>query len=52
MLSSNRILLAVLKGKGNEVRYREDPAGHDEANFQQTFPDGLITLLGGERLRQ
>jgi enterochelin esterase-like enzyme len=52
MLSSNRILFSVLKGKGNEVRYREDAMGHNQANFQQTFPDGVIMLLGGKTSRQ
>ena len=46
MLSGNRILTSVLKGKGNEVIYSEVVSGHNYANFQQSFPDGLIALLG------
>ncbi|MGO9933452.1 MAG: alpha/beta hydrolase [Steroidobacteraceae bacterium] len=46
MLSGNRILRSVLTGKGNEVTYSEVVSGHNYANFQQTFPDGLIALLG------
>jgi enterochelin esterase-like enzyme len=46
MVSSNRILHSVLLGKGNKVFYREDVVGHNYENFQQTFPEGLIGLLG------
>lgn len=46
MLSGNRILTSVLKGKGNEVIYSEVVSGHNYVNFQQSFPDGLIALLG------
>ena len=46
MLSGNRILRSVLMGKGNEVTYSEVVSGHNYANFQQSFPDGLIALLG------
>lgn len=48
MLSGNRILRSVLMGKGNEVRYSEVVSGHNYANFQQSFPDGLIALLGAK----
>jgi enterochelin esterase-like enzyme len=46
MLSGNRILSSVLKGKGNAVIYSEVVSGHNYATFQQSFPDGLIALLG------
>jgi enterochelin esterase family protein len=46
MLSANRIMHSVLLGKGNKVQYTEVANGHNYANFQQTLPDGLITLLG------
>jgi enterochelin esterase-like enzyme len=46
MLSGNRILRAVLTGKGNKVIYTEVVSGHNYMNFQSTFPDGLIALLG------
>lgn len=46
MLSGNRILHSVLTGKGNEVIYSEVVSGHNYANFQNTFPEGLIALLG------
>jgi enterochelin esterase-like enzyme len=46
VVSSNRILHSVLLGKGNKVFYREDVVGHNYENFQQTFPEGLIGLLG------
>jgi enterochelin esterase-like enzyme len=52
MLSGNRILRSVLTGKGNEVTYSEVVSGHNYANFQQTFPDGLIALLGDKTRRQ
>jgi enterochelin esterase-like enzyme len=50
MLSGNRILRSVLMGKGNAVTYSEVVSGHNYANFQQTFPDGLIVLLGRKAL--
>jgi enterochelin esterase-like enzyme len=52
MLSGNRILRAVLTGKGNTVTYSEVVSGHNYANFQQTFPDGLIALVGDKTLRK
>ena len=52
MLSGNRILRSVLMGKGNTVTYSEVVSGHNWANFQQTFPDGLIALLGDKTRRQ
>jgi enterochelin esterase-like enzyme len=52
MLSNNRLLRSVLVGKGNEVTYSEVVSGHNYANFQQSFPDGLIALLGDESRRQ
>jgi enterochelin esterase-like enzyme len=52
MVSANRILHSVLLGKGNKVFYREDIVGHNYENFQQTFPDGLITLLGNKTGRR
>jgi enterochelin esterase-like enzyme len=48
MLSGNRILRSVLVGKGNVVVYNEVVSGHNYANFQQSFPDGLIALLEGK----
>jgi enterochelin esterase-like enzyme len=52
MLSGNRILRSVLMGKGNEVVYSEVVSGHNYANFQQSFPDGLVALLGEKTRRQ
>lgn len=52
MLSGNRILPSVLMGESNEVTYREVVSGHNFANFQQSFPDGLIALLGDKTRRQ
>jgi enterochelin esterase-like enzyme len=52
MLSGNRILHSVLVGKGDEVVYSEVVSGHNYANFQQSFPDGLIALLGAKPRRQ
>jgi enterochelin esterase-like enzyme len=49
MLSGNRILTSVLKGKGNEVIYSEVVSGHNYVNFQQSFPEGLIALLGSRQ---
>jgi enterochelin esterase-like enzyme len=46
MLSGNRILRSVLLGKGNAVTYSEVVSGHNFTNFQETFPNGLIALLG------
>lgn len=46
MLSGNRILYSVLRGKGNDVIYSEVVSGHNYANFQSTFPEGLVELLG------
>jgi enterochelin esterase-like enzyme len=48
MLSNNRLLRSVLTGKGNEVTYGEVVSGHNYANFQQSYPDGLIALLGAK----
>jgi enterochelin esterase-like enzyme len=48
MLSGNRILHSVLTGNGNEVVYSEVVSGHNYANFQSTFPEGLIALLGSK----
>jgi len=52
MLSGNRILRSVLAGKGNQVVYSEVVSGHNYANFQQSFPDGLIALLGDKDHRR
>jgi enterochelin esterase-like enzyme len=46
MLSGNRILHSVLTGKKNEVIYSEVVSGHNYLNFQSTFPEGLVALLG------
>ena len=46
MLSSNRMLHSVLKGKGYQVSYSEFLGGHYYAYWQQTLPDGLIAVLG------
>jgi enterochelin esterase-like enzyme len=46
MLSNTRTLRSVLLGKGYELTYREITAGHSGANFQATFPGGMIALLG------
>ena len=51
-LSANRILHSVLMGKSNLVTYREDPAGHNQGNFQVTLPEGLIILLGVKTSRR
>jgi enterochelin esterase-like enzyme len=52
MLSGNRILRSVLMGKGNEVTYSEVVSGHNYANVQESFPDGLIALLGDKARRK
>ena len=49
MLSGNRILHSVLTGKGNAVIYTEIVSGHNYLNFQSTFPEGLIALLGSKQ---
>jgi enterochelin esterase-like enzyme len=46
MLSGNRILHSVLRGKKNEVIYSEVVSGHNYLNFQSTLPEGLVALLG------
>lgn len=51
MVSNNRLLRSVLMGKGNNVTYNEVVSGHNYANFQQTFPDGMIALLGDKDRR-
>ncbi len=48
MLSANRILHSVLKGKDYQVSYSEFPGGHYYAYWQQTLPDGLIAVLGNK----
>jgi enterochelin esterase family protein len=51
-LSNNRVLHSVLIGKGNEVSYKEVVSGHNYANFQQSYPEGVIALLGDKPRRQ
>jgi enterochelin esterase-like enzyme len=46
MLSGNRILRSVLIGKGNEVTYGEVVSGHNYASVQESFPGGIIALVG------
>jgi hypothetical protein len=52
MLSGNRISRSVLTGMGNQVTFSEVVSGHNYANFQQTFPDCLIALLGDKVRRR
>lgn len=48
MLNGNRMMLSVLKGKGNQVTYNEFVGGHYYAYWRQTLPAGLIAVLGDE----
>ena len=45
MLSSNRLLRAVLVGKGYEVVYRESPGTHSSYYWMLRLPDGLRAEL-------
>jgi enterochelin esterase family protein len=42
----NRILQAVLKGKGCDVVYREFPGSHAPFNWVQAFPEAIVATLG------
>lgn len=46
MLYANRMLNAVLRGKGVAVSYREFVGGHHYAYWQQTLPEALIAMFG------
>jgi enterochelin esterase family protein len=49
MLSSNRLLQAVLTGKGYDVVYREAPGTHSSYYWMLRLPDGLKAGLGSHR---
>jgi len=46
MLSSNRLMRAVLTGKGYDVRYLEAPGTHHSYYWMLRLPDGLQSALG------
>ena len=46
MVSANRMLASVLRGKGYDIRYNEFLGGHHYAYWRQTLPDALIAMLG------
>jgi enterochelin esterase-like enzyme len=46
LLTSNRHLRDVLKGKGNRVTYDEFAGGHDDLSWRTGYPKGLIALVG------
>ena len=45
MLSSNRIMRAVLTGKGYDVTYREAPGTHSSYYWMLRLPDGLAAAF-------
>ena len=45
MLSSNRLMRAVLVGKGYDVTYREEPGTHSSYYWMLRLPDGLAAAL-------
>ncbi len=49
MLSSNRLLRAVLTGKGYDVVYREAPGTHSSYYWMLRLPDGLQAGLAPHR---
>ncbi len=50
-LSENRRLRDVLVAKGNQVSYWEYTGSHDALTWRDSLADGLIALLGPERLQ-
>jgi enterochelin esterase family protein len=47
MLSSNRLMRAVLVGKGYPVTYREEPGTHSSYYWMLRLPDALAAALSG-----
>jgi enterochelin esterase family protein len=45
MLSSNRLMRAVLVGKGYEVTYREEPGTHSSYYWMLRLPEGLAAAF-------
>ena len=45
MLSSNRLMRAVLVGKGYDVMYREEPGTHSSYYWMLRLPDGLAAAF-------
>jgi enterochelin esterase family protein len=50
LLLSNRHMRTVLQAKGYSVHYKEFNGGHDGINWRGTLSDGLIALLGRNRV--
>jgi enterochelin esterase family protein len=50
-LSENRRLRDVLIAKGTQVSYWEYTGSHDALTWRDSLADGLIALLGPERLQ-
>ena len=46
MLSANRLMHAVLEGKGYAVTYHEEPGTHSSYYWMLRLPDGLKAALG------
>ena len=52
ILLSNRHLRDVLTAKGYSVHYQEFSGGHNPVNWQGTFADGLLALIGTDKTTQ
>jgi enterochelin esterase-like enzyme len=48
MLSSNRLMRAVLQGKGYDVTYREEPGTHSSYYWMLRLPDGLAAAFSAK----
>ena len=49
ILTANRNLRDVLRTKGYEVDYTEEPGGHEPLTWRGTIADGLITIFSGNK---